>query len=505
MGQPRIVIIGAGFGGIGMAVRLRQEGYTELTVVERAEGIGGTWRDNTYPGAACDVPSHLYSFSFHPGTWRRRFSEQPEILRYLEEVVRVHGIEPHLRVGTEVRSLVFDEAADHWRVELSDGEVLTADAVISSVGQLNRPRVPDLPGLEDFAGPWWHSARWRHDVDLTGLRVAVVGTGASAIQFVPHVAEQAEHLAVFQRSAPYVLPKPDRVYRARDRRRHATIPGYVRTARALQYLRLETVTHAWIAAPWMVDAAHRLWEANLRRQVADPELRRRLTPKDTIGCKRVLISNDWYPTLQRDDVELVTSAVAEVRPDAVVDADGREHPCDAIVFGTGFRTTEFLQPMRVVGRGGRELHDGWHRGAEAYRGTTVAGFPNLFLLYGPNTNLGSNSILFMLESQFAYVLDTLRVLERDRLAWIDVLPEAQARYNERVQQASHGTVWETGCDSWYTTADGRNTNNWPGYTFWYRALTRRVDLGDHVVMPRRRADDPAPAGAEPATAGAGCR
>lgn len=485
MSQPRIVIVGAGFGGVGLAVRLRQEGYRRLTIVERSGGIGGTWRHNTYPGAACDIPSHLYSFSFHPGTWTRRFSEQPDILRYLEEVVRVHGIGRHLRLNTGVESLVFDEQVDQWAVTLSDGEVLLADVVVSAVGQLNQPWVPEVPGLEGFDGPVWHSARWRHDVDLTGRRVAVVGTGASAIQFVPPVAEQAEHVTVFQRSPAYVLPKPDRAYDAVYRRRRARVPGLIRATRALQYWRHELITHAFTSSPRMVEASAKLWERHLHEQVDDPELRRLLTPDYTIGCKRVLISNDWYPTLTRDDVDLVASPVAGARPDAVVDEDGRSHPCDTIIFGTGFRSTDFLVPMRIVGRDGRDIHEVWHDGAEAYRGLSVSGFPNLFLLYGPNTNLGTNSILYMLESQFTYVVDALRTLEREGLAWMDVTPRAQAHYNEQLQRASRGTVWETGCTSWYVTADGKNTNNWPGHTFAYRALTRRVDLNDHVVVPRR--------------------
>jgi cation diffusion facilitator CzcD-associated flavoprotein CzcO len=495
MTEPRIVIIGAGFGGIGMAVRLRQEGYQDVVIVERSGGVGGTWRDNTYPGAACDIPSHLYSFSFHPGTWRRRFSEQPDILRYLEDVVRIHGLERQLRTSTEVESLVFDERSDQWEVRLGGGEVLHADVVVSGVGQLNRPYVPDLPGLDGFAGPVWHSARWRHDVDLTGRRVAVVGTGASAIQFVPEVAKDAAHVTVFQRSAPYVMPKPDRVYDAAYRRRRARIPGLIRATRLIQYLRHEVVTHAFISSPRMVDTAYQLWEQHVRRQVPDPELRRLVTPGYTIGCKRVLISNDWYPTLMRDDVDLVASPVAKVTADAVVTEDGQEHACDAIVLGTGFRSTDFLMPMRVVGRDGRDLHEVWRTGAEAYRGITVAGFPNLFLLYGPNTNLGTNSILYMLESQFTYVLESLRALEREGLAWMDVTELAQTRYNEQIQQASEGTVWESGCTSWYTTPDGRNTNNWPAYTFQYRQLTKQVDLGDHLVMPRRPVGAPTPAAA----------
>lgn len=486
MSERRVVIIGAGFGGLGMAVRLQQRGYDDIVILEKAEGIGGTWRDNTYPGAACDVPSHLYSFSFHPGVWRRKYSAQPEILAYLEDIARTYGLERCLRLGTEVRSLDWDEQRDRWHVTLGDGEVLEADAVVAATGQLNRPFVPDFPGRDDFAGESWHSARWRHDVDLRGKRVAVVGTGASAIQFVPEIAPTAEHVTVFQRSAPYLLPRQDQPYPARVRRRQARLPWLARLARSSQYLRLELITHAFTSSERLTRGLYKLWRQQLEQQVPDPELRRLLTPDYPLGCKRVLVSDDWYPTLMRDDVSLVPRPVASVTRDAVVDEAGVEHPCDVIIYGTGFRSLEFLVPMQVTGRDGRDLHERWREGAEAYRGTTVAGFPNLFVLYGPNTNLGSNSILYMLESQFAYVLSQLETLDREGLAWADVTDEAQARFNAEVQEQSRSTVFEADCHSWYTTADGRNTNNWPGQTFRFRQLTSEIDLSDHVVMPRRR-------------------
>jgi len=490
--KPRVVIIGAGFGGIGMAVRLLQAGHDNLVVLEKSGGVGGTWRDNTYPGAACDVPAILYSFSFHPGRWRQRYAGQADILAYLADVVRTFALEPYLRFDCEVAALDFDEQSDSWRVSLPGGETLEADVVVSSVGQLNRPVIPKLSGLESFAGEAWHSARWDSSVDLTGKRVAVVGTGASAIQFVPEVAKQAAHVTVFQRSAPYVIPKPDRAYSGRYLRLLDRVPMLQRGSRLGQYVRHESRALGFITAPRLMSVMRKQWATFLEQEIPDPELRRTLTPDYVMGCKRILISNDWYAALRRDNVAVVTSHIREITPHAVVTEDGQEHPCDAIVFGTGFRTLDFLQPMRVTGRGGQTLHDAWQEGAQAYLGTTVAGFPNLFLLYGPNTNLGHNSIIYMLESQYEYVLDTLATLQQERLAWIDVRDDAQNRWNEQLHERSSSTVFETGCDSWYTTATGRNTNNWPGYTFDFRRRTRRLDLSDYEVMPRAPQPELAP-------------
>jgi cation diffusion facilitator CzcD-associated flavoprotein CzcO len=473
-----VAVIGAGFGGLGMAVRLRRAGERSFVVLERSGGVGGTWHDNVYPGASCDVPSHLYSFSFRQQVWERRYATQPEILRYLERLVAAERLEPHLRLGADLCSAVFDADAGVWR--LGGGEVVTARAVVSAVGQLNQPALPDIPGRERFGGPSWHSARWDHDTDLAGRRVAVIGTGASAIQFVPEIARRAGRVHVFQRSAPYVVPRPDRPYGPRERRLYARLPLLQDIDRLAIFLRGELLGSALVAPSRLRGLLERRWRAFMESQVADEALRERCVPDYELGCKRILFSNDWYPALQRANVDLVTDRIAEITPAGVVTADGRHREVDAIVYGTGFRSTAFLQPMRVVGLEGRELEVEWRDGAHAYRGVAVAGFPNFFMLYGPNTNLGSNSIVYMLEAQIGYVHQALRAMRRRRLRWLDVRPDVQEGYDRWVSERSRRTVWETGCRSWYTTS-GRNTNNWPDLPMRYRRQLRRFRLRDYAV------------------------
>jgi cation diffusion facilitator CzcD-associated flavoprotein CzcO len=476
-----VVIVGAGFGGICAAVHLRERGIP-FVVLERGDDVGGVWRENTYPGAACDVPSHLYSYSFAPKAgWSRKYAAQAEIERYLKAVARDFGVLEHVRFGTEVAGAAFDATTGRWTVRTAAGEELEARAIITATGQLSRPAVPRLPGAERFAGPAFHSAEWDHGADLRGKRVAVVGTGASAIQIVPEIAGVAERVVVFQRSAPYVIPKADRAYRPLERRLLQRFPRLLRLSRALTYAQFEQRAVFFVSAPWLGAILKRTWRRHMERHVADHELRRTLTPDHPLGCKRILLSNDWYPAVARDDVEVVTEAIAEVQPDAVVTADGTRHPADVLVYGTGFRATELLSPMDIRGAGGQSLREVWHAGAEAYLGVTVAGFPNLFMLYGPNTNLGHNSIIYMIESQVAYVMEALRHLDLAGQRWVDVRPERQAAFVSDLLQRSHRTVWEEGCTSWYTTPDGRNTNNWPGYTFAYRRLTRRFDAADYAM------------------------
>jgi cation diffusion facilitator CzcD-associated flavoprotein CzcO len=485
MAELDVAIIGAGFGGLGMAMRLRRTGLSHV-VLEKAGGIGGTWRENTYPGAGCDVPSHLYSFSFHQRSWARRYSSQSDILRYLEELADAYELRPHLRFRAEVTSATFDEDVARWRLALAGGEEITARAVVSSVGQLNRPGLPGIPGRDRFRGPSWHSARWDHATPLDGRRVAVVGTGASAIQFVPEIARRAARVHVFQRSAPYVIPKPDRLYGPLERRLFETVPLLRRADRLRIYLLGELLGTALVGSPALRDNLVGRWRKFMESQVADEELRARCTPDYVVGCKRILFSNDWYPTLQLPSVELVTDPIAGITETGVATAGGTHREVDAIVYGTGFQATGFLQPMRVTGLGGRDLHETWRNGAEAYRGVTVAGFPNFFMLYGPNTNLGSNSIIFMLEAQIGYVARALAAMRRAGIDWVDVRDDVQSEFNRWVETLSSRTVWETGCHSWYTTA-GKNTNNWPTYPFRYRRQLRRFDLRDYRVSP------PAPA------------
>ena len=479
----RVVVIGAGFGGIGMAIALKRAGIEDFAVLERADDLGGTWRDNSYPGLTCDIPSQLYSFSFRPWRWSRRFPARDEILAYLHALVAEHGLGPHLRFGRGVVAAAFDERRAVWDLTLDDGGALQATAVVCSVGQLGRPVIPGIAGRDEFAGPSWHSARWNHEADLAGRRVAVIGTGASAVQFVPEIAKVAGHVDVYQRSAPYVLPKADRPYRGAERALFDRLPAVRKADRLRIFLYGELLTSGFVLSPKLLAGPMQLWRRQLRSQIADPGLRARCVPDYVMGCKRVVFSGDWYPALARPNVELVTDRIERIVPDGVVTADGTIRGADVLIYGTGFHAAEFLVPMQVSGRGGRTLRGACQDGAQAYLGITVSGFPNFFMLYGPNTNLGGNSIIYMLEGQIGYVLGAVRALEAGHLAWLDVRPEVQDAFNSWVQSASRKSVWETGCHSWYTTASGRNTNNWPSHTFWYRYRVRRFDLAAYRVMP----------------------
>jgi cation diffusion facilitator CzcD-associated flavoprotein CzcO len=479
-----VAIIGTGFGGIGTAVQLKRSGVEDLVLFERSTDVGGVWRDNTYPGAACDVPSHLYSFSFAPkGDWSRRFAPQTEIHAYLRKVAADFDILRHVRFSSEVLSASFDERSGRWRLLLAGGAVHECDVVVAACGQLSRPAVPRLPGLESFAGQVFHSAEWDHSLDPTGRRIAVVGTGASAIQFVPEIAPKALQLSVFQRSAPYVLSKPDRAYGERTRTLLRRAPLLLRLDRLRTFCINEMRSLGFNTEPRLMKGHELRFRRHLRRQVADPALRAVLTPHDPIGCKRILQSNNWYPALTLPQVEVVTEAIAEVRPEGVVTIDGVLHEADTLVLGTGFAATELLAPMEVTGRGGRQLGDAWSEGAQAYLGTTVSGFPNLFLLYGPNTNLGHNSIVLMLESQIRYLTQAVKHLRGGTTRWMEVRTDVQESFNSWLQRRLRGTVFAGGCRSWYLTADGRNTQNWPGSTLDFRRRTRRLRLTDFVLQP----------------------
>ncbi|WP_448168141.1 alpha/beta hydrolase fold domain-containing protein [Burkholderia ambifaria] len=471
------IIIGAGFAGIGMAVALQRAGIHDFVIVERSHDVGGVWRDNRYPGAACDVPSHLYSFSFEPNpNWSRVFAPQPEIHAYLQHCARKYGLARHLRFGAEVERAQYDEARALWHVTLADGTTLSAAVLVSGTGQLSRPTMPDLPGIDTFRGRAFHSAHWDRDYPLAGKRVAVVGTGASAIQFVPAIAGDVERLVVFQRSPAYVMPRPDRAYRPWEQALFRRLPWTMKLHRASIYVRYESRAIAFTRLHGLMDVAvGRPFRKLLARDVRDPALRARLTPDYPIGCKRILLSSDYLAALDRDNVELVTQRIRRVTETGIETDDGVHHPVDAIVYGTGFAATAFLSPMRITGRDGLDLNDAWRRGAQAYLGLTVPGFPNFFMLYGPNTNLGHNSIVYMLESQIAHVMRCVRAMRRNGATAIDVDPRRYRRFNAHVQQRLEGSVW-SGCKSWYVDASGHNSTNWPGFTLTYRWLTRFTGL-----------------------------
>jgi cation diffusion facilitator CzcD-associated flavoprotein CzcO len=471
-----VVVIGAGFGGLGTAYALRQQGTRDLTVLERGPGVGGVWRDNTYPGAACDVPSPLYSWSWALNPhWSHRYAGQAEILRYVERTARDHDLLDLVHTGREVTALAWGDGV--WTVTCRDGATYEAEVVVPAVGQLSEPVVPDLPGLGDFRGPAFHSAAWRHDVDLTGRRVVVVGTGASAVQLVPAIVDRVASMSVLQRTPPYVLAKPDTEYGALHHRLVDRVPAAAAGERRATFEVTELYNRALggrsaVTAPVMA-TIETAWKAQLRRQVRDPELRRALTPDYAIGCKRLLFSNDWYPALTRDHVEVVTEKAVSVSPTGVVTADGREHAADVVIWGTGFAATDFLRGITVTGRDGADLRETWTDGATAYLGVAVPRFPNLFCVYGPNTNLGGSSIIGMLEAQAGWITEVVRAIADGRAGAVEVRPEPAAAYDREVQERLGQSAW-AGCDSWYRDG-GRITTNWPGRVREYRDRLARVD------------------------------
>ena len=484
-----VVVIGSGFSGICMGIKLKQAGRHDFVILEKASDIGGTWRDNTYPGCACDVPSHLYSFSFEPNPrWSRMFSSQPEIWDYLRHCVDVYGLSPHLRFDAEVTGADFDEDSRRWQVEVNGAEVIDTRVLVAGVGALHHPRIPDFPGLATFSGTTFHSAQWRHDHDLRGRRVAVIGTGASSVQFVPRIAPDVERLDVFQRTAAWVTPKPNGRIRADRQRLYARRPAAQRTARSLLYWALEARGLGFTTTPKAMRLLEREARTHLLRQVADPALRAQLTPDYQIGCKRILLSDDFYPALQRDNVDLVTDPIVEVTPVGIRTAAGTEREVDTIIFGTGFDVSANLERLDLVGRGGESLGAVWARGGiGAYLGITVAGFPNLFLMLGPNTGLGHTSVVFMIEAQARYIALALDLLDASGGTTIEVKPHAQERFVERTQTRLSKTVWQSGCRSWYLDEFGRNFTIWPHVTAKYWVETRRPKRRDFELDAPRKA------------------
>ncbi|MFV8835106.1 NAD(P)/FAD-dependent oxidoreductase [Aquisalimonas sp.] len=485
-GHHRVLIIGSGFAGLGMAIQLKAYGEHDFVIFEKESGIGGTWWVNHYPGCACDVQSHLYSFSFALNPeWSRRYATQPEIRDYLQGCADSYGVRPHVRLETAVEQLQWDDSNRYWTLTDSNGVTWTGDIVVSGMGGLSRPAYPDIPGIERFRGHAFHSQQWDHDHTLAGKRVAVIGTGASAIQFVPQIQPHVERLDLYQRTPPWIVPKPDRPVRPWQQRLYRAVPAIQRGVRAGIYTLLEGRVLPFAIAPRLMALPRRQALAHLRRQVADADLRRKLTPDYTFGCKRVLIADDYYPAVCADNVELITSGVREIREHGVVDANGKERPVDTLIFGTGFSAADPVPEGMITGRDGRDLGREWRSGPEAYKGTTVAGFPNLFLLMGPNTGLGHSSVVYMIESQIRYVLDAVRQMDRHGIASVEVRPERQDAFNRRVQQRLSGTVWNTGgCRSWYLhPVSGRNVTLWPDFTWRFRWQTRRFDLPAYHWMP----------------------
>jgi cation diffusion facilitator CzcD-associated flavoprotein CzcO len=479
--HTRVAIIGSGFGGLGAAIRLRQHGEEDFLIFERATEVGGTWRDNSYPGCACDVQSHLYSFSFAPNPdWTRSYSPQPEIWDYLRRCARDFGLLPRVRFRHEVRDAAWDEDARVWRVETSQG-TYTANVLVMASGALSEPRVPHLPGFESFRGESFHSARWNHSYDLAGKRVAVIGTGASAIQFIPEIQPLVEKLYIFQRTPPWIMPRTERAFTERERRMFRRFPFLQRAERAAIYAFRELFVFGFrhLRASRLI---RRIALRHLERAVADPTLRDRLTPRYDIGCKRILVSNDYLPALTRPNVELLTEAVAEVREHSVVGADGTERHVDAIIFGTGFRVTDQPLAAHVRGRGGVTLDETWKGSPHAHLGTAVAGFPNLFILLGPNTGLGHTSVVYMIEAQIEFLMSALGYMKRRGVATLEPRPEAQAAFVGDIERRMEGTVWTSGgCASWYLDRTGRNSTIWPDFTWRFRRRVARLDPAEFVT------------------------
>ncbi|HZE33177.1 MAG TPA: NAD(P)/FAD-dependent oxidoreductase [Actinoallomurus sp.] len=477
----RLVIIGSGFAGLGMAIQLKKAGYHDFVILEKDDDLGGTWRDNRYPGCACDVPSHMYSFSYELNPdWSRMFAPQEEIWAYLRRCADKYELTSHIRFGSTVDALEWDDEARHWRVVLADGMVLTPKAVVSGMGALHVPSLPSIPGAERFAGAMFHSARWDRTCDLSGKRVAVIGTGASAIQFVPEIAEDVTSLRVFQRTPPWIQPKPDFALPAWARGVFRYVPGAQRIFRNAIYWLLEARALGFTIDPKLMAPQEKVARAHIARQVPDPVLRAKVTPDYTIGCKRILLSSDYYPALTRPHVDVVTEGIIEITETGLVTADGTAHDVDVIIYGTGFKVTDALAEQHIVGRGGQKIQDAWADGIEAHHGITIAGFPNLFMLLGPNTGLGHNSVVFMIESQVQHVLSCLRLLSEEKAEAIEVRPRAQRRFNDRLQRRLSKAVWnEGGCKSWYLDEHGVNRTIWPGFSFEYWARTRHARRRDY--------------------------
>jgi len=484
--RPSVAVVGGGFGGVGAAVMLKREGYEDVTVFEKGERVGGVWQHNTYPGAACDIPSHLYEYSFAPNSWSRRYAPQAEIQAYVEGAARRFGVLDRVRTGTEVRGARWDEERGKWLLETSAG-AHEADLLVTACGQLSVPQTPPIPGLDGFEGPAFHTAEWRHDVDLAGKRVAVVGSGCSAIQVVPAIQPEVAQLDVYQRSPGWTLPKMDHEYSALARALYRRFPALHRLDRASIFAFQEFAAAALTHKRWLLPILRTVGRRQIDSAIADPELRRKVTPTDEFGCKRIMLTDEWYPTLTEPNVELVAERIEAVTAGGIRDASGAERPADAIVLATGFASHDFVAPMEIAGTGGRTLAEEWGAVARAYLGLSVPGFPNMFLLYGPNTNGGSGSVINTLECGIGHVLAALREMERSQASRIEVRREAAEDFDRELHAALAKTVWHSGCTNWYVDEKGNDPSNWPWTWTAYRRRTRELVPGayEFTAAPAR--------------------
>ncbi len=476
-----IAVVGGGFGGVGAVVMLHRAGYENVTVFERGERVGGVWNHNTYPGAACDVPSHLYEFSFEPNArWSRRYAPQAEIQDYLEDVARRHGVLERIRTGTEVTRASWDEERGKWVLETSAG-THEADILITACGQLAVAKMPAIPGLDSFAGPAFHTSQWRHDVELTGKRVAVVGTGCSAIQTVPEIQPLVEQLDVYQRSPGWTIPKMDFAYSERAQRLFERFPIVQRIDRMAIFAFMELGAAAMTGQRWLLKPFRAVGRRQIETAIEDRDLRAKVTPGDEIGCKRIMLTDAWYPTLTKPNVELIVEQIDAVTPSGIRLRDGSERPADVLVLATGFQTHGFVAPMEIAGVGGRTLAEEWSPVPRAYLGMSVAGFPNMFLLYGPNTNGGTGSVIYVIEAAVGHVIAALGALERTRARRIEVRRQAAEAFDRELRATLAQTVWHTGCTSWYVDENGNDPNQWPWLWSAYRRRTAQIQPGAYAL------------------------
>lgn len=483
---PSIAVIGAGFGGLCAALKLKQAGFNKLTIYEKAERVGGTWNYNTYPGCACDVRVQLYSYSFEQNAnWSYVYAHNDEIQAYTEMITDKYKLRDHLKLNSEVKSAVWDSSKAKWKLTFAAGDPVEVDILIGSLGQLNVPCQPDIPGQESFAGQSFHSARWRHDVDLATKKVGVIGNAASAVQFIPEIAKQAGHLTVFQRSANWLLPRNDKPFTDTDKNLFKFAPWLMKMGRNQIYWWAEWMFWgAFDPNDWRSRFFTTVSLGFLEKSVSDPHLREKLTPKYPIGCKRIIFSDDYYPTLNEPHVSLITDAIEAITPEGVKTKDGKVHELDVLIYGTGFETSNFNWSMDVVGKAGVRLKEAWKDGPEAYLGLTVAGFPNFFMTYGPNTNLGHNSIIFMIEQQVNYIVQCVEKMNEENVGVFEIRRAVQDDFNKELQAALAKTSWAGDCGSWYKNKDGRITNNWMGTTQDYKRRTHRPLFDDYEMRPR---------------------
>lgn len=488
VGKPvistEVVIIGSGFAGVAVAHQLQQSGINDYLILEKSDSLGGTWRDNNYPGCACDVPSHLYSFSFRPNpNWSRQFAPQEEILAYLISTARHFKIDKAIHYKRELKSAAFDSESGRWNVECADGQRYNCRFLCTAIGALHVADVPKIEGIEKFKGEAFHSSAWNHDIDLSGKNVSVVGTGASSIQFVPEIADKTKSLTVFQRTAPWILPKPDRKISVLEQTLFEKLPVVQKAARASIYWRMEARALAFTRAPKVLGLMEPLARKNIQGKIDSAATVDQVTPNFTLGCKRVLMSNKWYQSLNKENVHLVSSAVASAGKNSITDAQGISHDTDVVIYGTGFKTVDAIADMDIRGADGITLGEYWKEGAAAYKGTQVAGFPNLFIATGPNTGLGHSSMIYMIESQATYIAACIQEADARNLQWLDVKVRAQNEWVTGLQKRLKGTVWASGCKSWYMDDKGNNWTLWPDFTFTFRKLLSKVEIADLNAEP----------------------